>query len=233
MVLCSFRAIAEQRNAYATACWTVRRSASPGYLLHRFSSAHSRVADRAGSRDADLETFSGLLLRRNQRGNSGPIVCVVVDPVAAEEDCGPAIATSVARYFLDRESDHRRTVRRRTYSRRESLSADHAPSPGCGLHHEWQRVAGFRLSMLEARPRGRHARALLGRLHLAHHRSDVLPRLTRLYYDAHSVFLDDSDRRFGGNEFAFGHDVDDVLGEAGFAARTQHGLGRAFHAGRE
>ena len=40
----------------------------------------------------------------------------------------------------------------------------------------------------------------------------------RLHHDAHSVFLGDGDWRFGGDEFAFGDDVDDVIGEAGFAA---------------
>ena len=38
---------------------------SSAHLLRHFSSTHSRLAGRHGSSDADLETFSGLFLRRD------------------------------------------------------------------------------------------------------------------------------------------------------------------------
>jgi hypothetical protein len=51
--------------------------------------------------------------------------------------------------------------------------------------------------------------------------------------DAHPIALDDSHRCFSGNEFAFGDDIDNMLGEARFATRSQYGDGRALRSRRE
>jgi hypothetical protein len=40
-----------------------------------------------------------------------------------------------------------------------------------------------------------------------------------LYYDSHSVGLDDGDGCLGADEFTFGDNVDHVIGETRFAAR--------------
>src|SRR2546423_2908357 len=152
--------------------------------------------------------------------------------MAAEEGRPSAIATSDPRYFLDRQCDHRWTFRRRTYSRRETLPPEHAACDRRAVHDQRPGVASLWLSVLEARTRSRDAGAFFGRLHAAHHRPDVLPRLARLHHHAHSVFLDNSDRRFGSDEFAFGYHVDNVIRETRFSAGAQRGLGGALHSRR-
>src|ERR1700757_4806271 len=54
-----------------------------------------------------------------------------------------------------------------------------------------------------------------------------------LYYDAHPVGLDDGDRCLRGDEFAFGDDINHVIGETRFAARSQHSDCGALHSGGE
>ena len=53
------------------------------------------------------------------------------------------------------------------------------------------------------------------------------------YHNAHPISLDDSHGGFPGDEFAFGDDIDDVIGETCFAAGSQYGDGCAMHSGRK
>ena len=58
-------------------------------------------------------------------------------------------------------------------------------------------------------------------------------RCGAFYHHPHSVCLDYGDWCLRGNEFAFGDNIDDVIGEAGFAARSQNRDGGALRSGRE
>src|SRR5947208_11447494 len=51
------------------------------------------------------------------------------------------------------------------------------------------------------------------------------------HHDAHAVGLDDSDWRLWRDEFAFGDNIDYVIGETRFAARPQNGDRNALHPG--
>ena len=51
--------------------------------------------------------------------------------------------------------------------------------------------------------------------------------------DAHAVHLDDGDWRLRGDEFAFGYDINNVIDETRFAARSQDGDRGALHSGRQ
>jgi hypothetical protein len=54
------------------------------------------------------------------------------------------------------------------------------------------------------------------------------------FYDhAHSVGLDNGDWCLRDDEFAFGDNIDNVIGETRFAARAQNGDCGALHSGRE
>ena len=54
-----------------------------------------------------------------------------------------------------------------------------------------------------------------------------------LHHDSHSVGLDDGDWCLRRDEFAFGDNIDNVIGETRFAARSQDGDRGALRSGRE
>jgi len=56
---------------------------------------------------------------------------------------------------------------------------------------------------------------------------------TALYHHAHSVGLDHRDRCLWRNEFAFGDNIDNMIGEAGFSAWSQNRERRALHSGHQ
>ena len=57
--------------------------------------------------------------------------------------------------------------------------------------------------------------------------------LCTFHDDAHAVGLDDSDWCLRGDEFAFGHDINNVIDETRFAAGSQDGDRGALHSGRQ
>src|SRR4051812_49761225 len=62
---------------------------------------------------------------------------------------------------------------------------------------------------------------------------EVTTLLGPSHHDAHAIGLHHGDRGFLRNEFALRDDIDDSVGEASLAARSQDGNGFSDHAGRK